>query len=81
MRQRVHQDEPAHERFPDAEHELDRLGRLDHAEKARENSQDSALGAGRHETRRRRLGVETAVARALRRPKTDACPSNRKIEA
>ncbi len=43
--------------------ELDRLHRLERAHDAGENAQDAAFGAGRHQARRRWLGIEAAVAR------------------
>ena len=44
---------------------LMRLGGLDHADDARQHAQHAAFGAARHEPRRRRLGIEAAVARAV----------------
>ena len=63
--QRVDQQEAADERLADAEDELDDLGRLDDADEAGQDAEDAALGAGRDEARRRRFGIEAAVARAF----------------
>ncbi len=51
--------------FPDPEYELDGLGRLNGTYSGWQDTQDPALGATRHEPRRRRLGVEAAVAWAF----------------
>src|SRR5215211_7126725 len=48
--------------------QLDGLGSLDGPDGARQNTQNPAFGAARDESRRRRLGVEAAVARAFLRP-------------
>src|SRR4029077_316406 len=61
--QRVEEQEATGERFADAENELDRLHRLERADDAGENTQDAAFGARRHESGRRWLGIEAAVAR------------------
>ncbi len=51
--------------FADAEDELDRFGRLDHANQAGQNSEHAAFGAGWNEAGRRRLGIEAAIAGAV----------------
>ncbi len=48
-----------------AEHELERLGGLHRADDAGQHAEHAALGAARGELRRRRGGVEAAVARAV----------------
>ena len=53
------------ERLADAEDQLDGFGGLDHADQAGQNAEHAAFGAGGHEARRWRLGIEAAIARAL----------------
>src|SRR3989338_5912252 len=48
-----------------AQDQLDDLGRLNHANQARKNSQHTALGATGNQARRWRFGVEAAVARTV----------------
>src|SRR5262249_15387348 len=67
-RERVDQDETSDERLADAEENLQRLDGLHRPEKARQNTENAALGAARHEARRRGLREEAAIARSLRRP-------------
>ena len=63
--QRVVDHEAADQRLADAEDDLHRLGRLDHADDAGQHAEHAALGAARDQPRRRRLGIEAAVARAV----------------
>ena len=56
------------QRFADADDELDGLGGLDHADDARQHTKHAAFGAAGHESGRRRLGIEAAVARAVLGP-------------
>src|SRR5215204_2845053 len=63
--QRVVQEEPSDERLADPEYELGRLCGLDGADGARQDAENSALGAGRDEAGRGWLGVEAAVARTF----------------
>ena len=62
--QRVHQQQAANQRFARAEDELDDLGRLNHAQQSGKNAEHAAFGARGHQPRRRRFGIETAIARA-----------------
>ena len=62
--QRVVQEQPADERLAGSENQLDRFGGLDDADDARQDAQHAALGAARHQSRRRRLRVQAAIARA-----------------
>ena len=48
-----------------AQNQLDDFRRLHHADQSGQNAQHSALGAGRHQSGRWRLGIEAAVARAF----------------
>src|SRR5262249_28159431 len=72
--QSVDQEEAPDQRLSTAENELDRLSRLNDAEQPRQDPEDSPLRAGGHESRRRRLRVETPVARALLRPEHRCLP-------
>ena len=63
--ERVVNQEPSHERLADAHDELDRFGRLNRADDAGQHAQDPSLGAARHQSGRRRLGIEAAIARAV----------------
>src|SRR5262245_48154172 len=54
--------EPADERRAFAQDNLDRLGRLDAADEAGEYAQDASFSAARHFARRRRLGIQAAIA-------------------
>src|SRR6185437_14042991 len=53
------------ERLADADNELHRLGRLNHAHQARKHAEHAAFGAAGHETRRRRLRIPAAIAGAI----------------
>ena len=64
--ERVEVEQPADQRVADAERELQRLVRLQRPDDARQHAEHAALGARRRELRRRRRGVEAAVARARR---------------
>ena len=66
--QGVVEEQPADERLADAEQDLQRLGRLDGADDAGQDPEDTALGAARHGSGWGRLGVEAAIARAALRP-------------
>ena len=67
---------------PIAENELDRLGRLDHAEKSRQDARarrpPRTTARGPAAAARRRGSGSRGPSRAQ---KTEACPSKRKIEA
>ncbi len=65
----VVEQEPADQRLSRSQDQFDRLGRLDDADQARQNSQDASLGAVGHEVGRRRLGIEAAIAGPVRRKK------------
>ena len=54
--------QPADQRVADAGEQLDRLVDLDRADAGAEHAEHAALGAARDHARRRRLGVEAAVA-------------------
>ena len=41
------------------------FGRLNHADQSGQNSEHSAFGARRHQSRRWRLGIQAAIARAF----------------
>ncbi len=60
-----YEEQAADQRVADAEHELQRLGRLERADDARQDAEHAASAARRRELRRRRLGEEAAVAGAL----------------
>src|SRR5439155_1123487 len=62
--QRVEDEETPDERLADVHDQLERLGRLDHADDSRQNAAYSAFGTRRHEPRRRRLRIQAAVAGA-----------------
>ena len=57
------------QRRPRAQDQLERLGRLQRADGARQHAQHPALGAGRHQPGGRRLGEQAAVARS--RPRVE----------
>ena len=61
--QRVEQQQPSDERLADAGQQLDRLRRLNRSDDAGQHAEDAAFRARRHEVRRRRLGIEAAIAR------------------
>ncbi len=65
--QRVEEQQPADERLAGAEDQLDGLQRLQRADDPRQHAQHAALGAARHQPRRRRLPEQAAVARPARR--------------
>ncbi len=66
-RERVVDEEPADERRADPEDQLERFGRLDGADDARQHAEDAGLGATGHEAGRRGLGMQAAIAGAARR--------------
>ena len=63
--QRIDQQQPADQRLAFAQNQLDDFGRLHHADQSGQNSQHAAFGAGWHQSRRWRLGIQAAVARAF----------------
>ena len=63
--ERVDQQKTTDERLANTEDQLDGLGGLDDADKPRQNAEDAALRAGRHEARRWRLRIQAAIARAF----------------
>src|SRR5277367_337159 len=72
--QRINEQQAADERVADAEDELDRLSRLNHADQAGKNAQDPTLGARRHQAGRRRLWIEAAIAGTIFRRKDARLP-------
>ena len=66
--QRVEQQQPADQRVADPDDQLDDLVGLERADDPGQHAEHAALGAGRHQARRRRLREEAAVARPLRSP-------------
>ena len=50
---------------PAAQNQLDGFGGLDHADQARQNAEHAAFGARGNQARRRRLGIEAAIARPV----------------
>ena len=65
--QRIEEQESPDQRFTGAQNRLDRLGRLDRANHARQDAQNTAFGATRHEPRRRRIGKHAPIARTAGR--------------
>src|SRR5438105_14058674 len=65
--QRVVDQEAADQRLADAENQLDRFSRLDHADDARQHAKHSALRAARDQSWRRWLRVEASIAGAFLR--------------
>src|SRR3984893_13468648 len=63
--QRVDQKQSSHQRITLAQNQLDGLSRLNHPHQAGENSEHPALGARWNETRRWRLRIQAAIARAV----------------
>jgi hypothetical protein len=63
--ERVEDEESADERLAGADDELDRLGRLDAPDHAREHAEHASFGAAGNEARRRRLGIQAPIARAF----------------
>ena len=63
--ERIEKQQAADEMFAHADDELQRLGRLNRADDSRQHAQHAAFGAGRNEARRRRLGIQAAVAGAV----------------
>src|SRR5215212_12124498 len=59
------QTEPSDERLADPEYELDSLRGLDGPDGAGKDAEHPTLRAAGYEPRRRRLGIEAAVARAF----------------
>src|SRR5262249_14325824 len=59
---RVEEEEPAGERVARADHELERLARLQRADDAWKDAENAALGAAGCQLRRWRSGEEAAVA-------------------
>src|SRR5215471_2289265 len=63
--QGVKQHQAADQRIAFPYYQLDCLDRLDHSDYAGQHAKDTSFGTARHQTRRRRLGVQTSVARPL----------------
>ncbi len=63
--QGINQQQASNQRITIAQNQFDDFGGLDYSDQSGQNSQDSAFGAGRHQPRRWRLGIQAAVARAL----------------
>ena len=63
----VVEQQPADQRRAAAEQQLDRFGRLNRADDARQHAEHAAFRAARHQAGRRRLRVEAAIARAVLR--------------
>ena len=59
--QRVVEQQAADQRFADAGDQLDHLHRLQRADDAGQRADDAGLGAGRHQSGRRRLGEQVAI--------------------
>src|ERR1700722_17853254 len=72
--QRIEQQQPADETVTPPENQLDRLHRLNRSDDSREHTEHAALSARRHKSRRRRLGIEAAVARTIRHAKHSNLP-------
>src|SRR5207244_11462212 len=65
--ERVEHKQPANQRVLFPEQQLECLDRLDRADDSREDAEHAALGTGRYESRRRRLGLQAPVARSFPR--------------
>src|SRR4051812_1280254 len=63
--QRVVNHEAPDQRFTDADEQLDRLGRLDYTDDARQHAEYTALRATRYESGWRRFRVQAPIARAF----------------
>ena len=63
--ERIEEQQAADEAVACAENQLDRFHRLNGADDAGQHAEHSAFGARRNESRRRRFGIEAAVARAI----------------
>ena len=63
--ERIDEQQASSERRALAEDELDGFRSLDDTDQTRQNSQHSALGAARHQARRRRLRIQAAVTRPI----------------
>src|SRR5580658_1335338 len=63
--ERVEEQQTAHERFTDADDELQRLGRLNRADDSGKHAEHAAFGARGDEARRRRLWIQAAIAGAI----------------
>src|SRR5215813_4424504 len=64
----VEQKQPIDHDIGRAENDLNRLVRLDRADDARQHSEHSAFGTGRHQSGWRRLRIKAAIARATLGP-------------
>ena len=60
--------QPADQRIPNADNEFHGLSGLDGSDGSTQNPEHPTLGAGRHQTRWRRLGEHAAIAGAVPRP-------------
>ena len=58
----VIEQQPADQRLTDAKDQLERFGRLERADGSRQDAEHTALRAGGHQTRRRWLGEQAAIA-------------------
>src|SRR5260370_33103603 len=58
----IDQQQSSGERIALPQNQLDGLGRLNHADEPRQNPENSAFRARRHQAGRWRLGIETAIA-------------------
>src|SRR5579872_220227 len=65
--ERIHEQQPADERFTDAENQFERFIRLERADDARKYTKNTAFRARRHRARRRRLREKTPITRAALR--------------
>src|SRR5207302_2503068 len=72
--QRVEDQKPADQRLANLQNELDRFHRLNRADDSRQNTKYPAFGAARHETWRRRLRIQAAIARTCLQPEYRRLP-------
>src|SRR5437660_3353714 len=63
--ERIVGQQTAYQRLPKVEQQLDGLGALKKANRAGQHAQHASFGAARCQRRRRRLGIETAIARSI----------------
>ena len=61
--QGVDQQQTSDQRLARAQNQLDGFRRLHHADQSGQNAQHSTFRAGRHQSRRWRLGIQAAIAR------------------
>ena len=67
--QRVVNEEPPDQRFANPHNQLHRFGGLNHSNQAGQDTKHAAFGAARNESRRRRFGIEAAIAGTVLRRK------------